>query len=354
MDFSKIFTPKAIAANFTEVYSNEIPYLGSAYFPVMKKAGLDLSWIKGHNGLPVSLAPSTFDAKARFRDRIPIEKTQTEMPFFREAMIIKERDRIELLRAKDSEDPFAQAVISQVFDDSRNLIMGANVVPERMIWQLLAPTTGKPGISIVANGVDYTYDYDSDNSFKTNNFMEVTSNKWNDPETADPLSDMQAAKQKAQERTGVVLTTAVMSRKTFNYLLKAKSVKSAVLAQNATANVLMTDAVVKALVMEQLGLNIIIYSKMFKDETKTAKAFYPDNMVTLLPDGTLGNTWYGTTPEEADLMGDSNAQVSLVGNTGVAITTFKVPHPVNTEIIASEIVLPSFERMDDVFVMKVV
>lgn len=91
---------------------------------------------------------------------------------------------------------------------------------------------------------------------------------------------------------------------------------------------------------------------MFKDETKTSKAFYPDDMVTLLPDGTIGSTWYGTTPEEADLMGDSGAQVSIV-NTGVAITSIVTKHPVNTEIYASEIVLPSFERMDDVFVMKV-
>lgn len=353
MDFSKIFTPKAIAANFTEVYSNEIPFLGTAYFPARKQAGLDLKWIKGHNDLPVSLAPSTFDAKARFRDRISIQAIQTEMPFFREGMLIKEKDRQEMLRAQNTDDPYAQAVIETVFDDTRNLVMGANVVPERMIWQLLAPTNGKPGISIVANGVDYTYDYDPDDSFKTNNFMEVSTNKWNVPASADPLSDLQTAKQKAQERTGVVLTTAVMSRKTFNYLLKADSVKSAVLAQNATANVLMTDAVVKALVMEQLGLNIIIYSKMFKDETKTSKAFYPDDMVTLLPDGTIGSTWYGTTPEEADLMGDSGAQVAIV-NTGVAITSIVTKHPVNTEIYASEIVLPSFERMDDVFVMKVV
>lgn len=353
MDFSKVFTPQAIAANFTEVYSNEIPFLGSAYFPAKKQAGLDLKWIKGKNDLPVSLAPSAFDAKAKFRDRIPVEAIQTEMPFFREGMLIKEKDRQEMLRAQSSDDPYAQAVIERVFDDSRNLIMGANVVPERMIWQLLAPPTGKPGVSIVSNGVDYTYDYDPNGDFKNNNFMELSTNKWDSANQSDPLSDIQTAMQKAQERSGTVLTTAVMSRKTFNYILKSDKVKGAVLAQNTTANVLMTDNVVKALVMQQLGLNIIIYNKMYKDETGTAKTFFPDDMVTLLPDGAIGSTWYGTTPEEADLLSDTEADVAIV-NTGVAITKVVRKHPVNVEMYASEIVLPSFERMDEVYVMKVV
>ena len=40
-------------------------------------------------------------------------------------------------------------------------------------------------------------------------------------------------------------------------------------------------------------------------------------------------------------------------NTGVAITRIIEEHPVNTNIFASEIVLPSYERMDEVAVIKV-
>ena len=62
--------------------------------------------------------------------------------------------------------------------------------------------------------------------------------------------------------------------------------------------------------------------------------------------------YYVATPEEVDLMaGISNAQVSVV-NTGVAITTKQEVNPVSTDIIASEIVLPSFERMDAVYCIK--
>ena len=73
----------------------------------------------------------------------------------------------------------------------------------------------------------------------------------------------------------------------------------------------------------------------------------PDGLVALVPEGSIGNTWYGTTPEEAD-----GVNTALV-NTGVALTTMKIPHPVNTNIIASEIVLPSYERMDEVALLKV-
>lgn len=160
MDLREVFTPAAIAANWIEVASNQIPYLGATLFPARKKAGLDLSWLKGSRGLPVSLMPSAFDAKATFRDRIGFEKLETEMPFFREGYKIKEKDRQEMLRVQESTDPYAAEVIARVFDDTRDLVDGANVVPERMIMQLLFPEGGDVGIAIKANGVNYTYKYD--------------------------------------------------------------------------------------------------------------------------------------------------------------------------------------------------
>ena len=95
MKLSDVFTAEAIALNYTNAASNAIPYLGTGFFPSQKKAGLDLKWIKGHNGLAVSLMPSTFDAKSTFRDRVGISMSETEMPFFRESMLVKEKDEQE-------------------------------------------------------------------------------------------------------------------------------------------------------------------------------------------------------------------------------------------------------------------
>ena len=90
----------------------------------------------------------------------------------------------------------------------------------------------------------------------------------------------------------------------------------------------------------------------YVDESGNTHKFVPDNYVAVIPDGALGNTWRGTTPEEADLMGKGIAQVQIV-ETGIAVTQIVDPHPVNLNTFASEIVLPSYERMDDVALLKV-
>jgi len=99
-------------------------------------------------------------------------------------------------------------------------------------------------------------------------------------------------------------------------------------------------------------LEAMDYTKKYKDETGTTHQFYPDDMVTLLPDGALGSTWYGTTPEERTLLGSGKADVAIV-DTGIAVAVSVTIDPVNTKTTVSEIVLPSYERMDETFVIKV-
>lgn len=353
MNLTEFFTPAAIAAQWEEVASNQIPYLGAGLFPARKKAGLDLSWLKGSKGLPISLMPSAFDAKATFRDRIGVDKVETEMPFFREGFKIKERDRQELMRALDSNDPYAQEVINRVFDDANNLIDGANVVPERMIMQLLFPANGAAGITITANGVNYTYNYDKNSTWKTSNYKDLETNAlWSAASTADPFKDFKAAKDAVRSKTGVELTRAIMNTTTFNLLASTDAVKNRYLSSNGLSLGYLTDDEVKAVVNGTSRIQIAVYDKQYKDETGTAKSFVPDGYVALIPDGSLGSTWYGTTPEEADLIGGNVAEVSIV-NTGVAITREVTVNPVNVNTFASEIVLPSFERMDEVYVLKV-
>lgn len=354
MKLSDVFNAKSIALNHTEAASNKIPYLGVGLFPAKKKMGLDLKWIKTHKGLPVSLAPSNFDAKSTIRSREGFKLEKTEMAFFRESMLVKEEDEQEILRVQESNDPYAMAVLAGIYDDTNTLIEAADVVPERMRMQLLAPADGSPKISIQANGVNYAYNYDPDGSYKANNYMELAAatDKWTDFENSDPLEDVQTVQDAVEAATGTRPAIMLMSKKTMGYLKKNKHIQGAILAQNATANILMTDARVKELFSQELGLTIIVYTKMYKDETGTAHTFYPDDMVTLLPASALGSTWYGTTPEERTLMGNPAANVSIV-NTGVAIAVTVTSDPVNTKTTASEIVLPSYERMDETYVIKV-
>lgn len=354
MNFVDLFTPRVIAANWTEATANVTPYLGTSFFPEEKKAGLDLAWVKGHRGLPISLMPSAFDAKATFRGRIGLIKLETEMPFFREGYKIKEKDRQELLRAQNTGDPYAQSVIANIYDDARDLIAGANVVAERMRMQLMFPVDGNMGIEIKANGVDYTYNYDPNGEWKKNNYIALTSTDlWTAPTTADPFKAFKLAKDKVKEQTGTNATVAIMNTTTFNMMSATDAVKNRWLTTTGRSMGYLTDAEAKQVVESTSGLRVVIYDNQYRDEDKAVHKFVPDGYVCLVPMGNLGKTVYGTTPEEADLMGSNKADVSIV-NTGVALTRIVQPHPVNIDLFASEIVLPSFERMDEMAVLKVI
>ncbi len=359
MKLRDIFTAESIAANYTEAASNKVPYFGAGLFPAAKKQGLDLRWIRGHRGLPVSLAPSNFDSKSKFRDRVGVALSETQMAFFRESMLVKEEDEQEIMRVQDSNDPYAAQVLKHIYDDTTTLVDGADVVAERMRMQLLSPIGGSMGISIVAADTDgkpvnYTYNYDPDGSWKTEHYMQIVSaaDKWSAAATCDPMQDLEDALDAQEQAEGNRPEVALMSKATFNLMKNSEKVRSGILAQNTTANVNYTSKKVQEYIEEELNIKLVIYTKKFKDESGATKAFYPDNIVALLPNGTVGETHYGTTPEERTLMSDANADVSIV-NTGVAVTVTTTTDPVNTKTTVSEIVLPSFEGMDAVYVLEV-
>ena len=353
--FLEAFTPKAIAMYWNQVQSNKIPYLGEGFFPNDKKMGLDLSWIKGHTGLPVSLMPSAFDAKATFRDREGFSKTETEMPFFREGYKLKEKDRQDIIRLRENpNNAYMEDILRRIYDDVGNLIEGARVVRERMRMALLFPASGNMTISFNANGVSYVYNYDPGNAWKGTNYFDITSTptrKWSATSTADPFVDIQTVKDAINATTGADLTIAILNSVTFNKLMKINAVKNRFLTKNGMNVAYLTKGEVARVVEDTVGVRFVIYDKQYKDESGTAHKFVPDDYVTLVPAGPLGKTWFGTTPEEADLM-DGSHDVTLVDR-GVAILRTVHEHPVGLNVFASEIVLPSFERMDEVAVMKV-
>ena len=322
-------------------------------FPAQKKAGLDLNWFKGSRGLPVSLMPSAFDAKATFRDRIGVQKMETEMPFFREGFKIKERDRQELLRAQSSTDPYAREVLDRIFRDAADLIEGAAVVPERMRMQLLFPENGNVGISIVANGVNYTYNYDPDGSWRLANYTVLTSgDKWDAPSTADPVKTLDTARNNLRSLYGAESNVAIMNQATFDKMCACNAMKQRAFPGVNVANVYITGAEARRVLQDSIGVTVTVYDKMFKDESKVTHKFVPDGYVALVPARAIGGTWFASTPEEIDLLGSTAAEVEIV-NTGVSITREIQAHPVNINTFASEIVLPSFEAMDECACIKV-
>lgn len=350
-----VVNPQSIALAASSDASNAIPFLGLQFFPEMKKSGIDLRWIKTHRNVSPVLAPSNYDALPVLRAREGIAINDTEMPFFRESMQVTERDMIEIGRIADATDPYLASALRGVYDDTTKLIRSAEVVGEVMRMQLLSAANGHPSIAISANGQTYAYNYDPDGSYATGNYDSLTSTKmWSNTSTATPIDDLYKAK-KTLAAKGYVARYVIMTTKTFGYLRNNDQVKAALMTTNAAGVIFISDDMVKRIVRDVLGLEIVVYDKTYIDYDGNTKNFYPDDTVTILPDTQLGRTWYGSTPAERSQGVVTNAQTAIYG-TGIAITTEPEMKSgvYKFTTTASEIVLPSFEMMDATYVIKVV
>lgn len=333
-----LVTSQNIASYWTNKNSETENLLGDELFPSSQKLGLDIKWIKGAQGLPVVLNPSAYDVAALKRDRIGFEKVSTEMPFFKESQYIDEELRQQLNMVMETGNrAYIDSIVGRIFDDEVQLIRGARAQRERMRMSLI--TTG--GISISANGQNYEYDYGLDPNHKVN-----ASTAWSNP-AADIVEDIRKWQDMIEEDTGVRPTRGVISPKTFTYFVNNNHIKNAIWGTNSTAPV--SREAVRSYIASELGLTLAVYSKKYINEAKQKKAYIPDDTLSLLPPGTLGTGWFGTTPEQSDLMAGSAANVSIV-DTGVAITTSKKVDPVNVDTKVSMIYLPSFEAIDQIVI----
>lgn len=318
------------------------PYLGEELFPDDKKLGLDLKWLKGSNGLPVVLKPSAFDVSAIPRPRIGFEKLTAQMPFFKESKTIDEELRQELNKVLESgNQTYIDAVVNRIFADETDLLEGAAAQRERM--RMMALTTG--AVSMTGNGQDYDYDYGIPSTHKT-----TVTKSWSD-KTAPIMEDIRTAMQTILDDTGVQVERAVCSSKVMGYFRINNEIKSSIMVLTNGAG-FVSDSAIKQYIKDELGLEIVTNDKRYKDENEQKQRFVADDVFVMFPSGKLGNTWFGTTPEESDLMTGSVANVTIT-DTGVAVTTMKKLDPVNVETKVTMICLPDFPTADQVYIYDV-
>lgn len=341
MTIFELVTSDQITAYWESQAQNRKPYLGEELFPSQQKLGLSIKWIKGSQGLPVVLKPSAYDVAAKKRDRIGFDKLNMDMPFFKESTYIDEELRQELNKVLETgNQAYIDSIMNQVFNDEINLLDGAAAQRERM--RMMALTTG--AISMKANGQNYDYDY----GIPVNHKIEVKKS-WDDP-SATIIDDIRDMQDLIEDETGVRPERAVCSRKTFGYIRRNNEIRQAILGSDATAPV--SDTKILDYIMDELKLDIVVYNKKAKDEKGKEFQYVADDVFVIFPQGKLGTGWFGTTPEQSDLMAGSAANVSIT-DVGVAVTTSKKTDPVNVETKVSMIYLPSFETANQVGIIDV-
>lgn len=341
MTIFDLVTSQEITAYWETLSQDEAPYPCEELFPNQKKIGLSLKWLKGSRGLPVVLKTSAFDVHAIPRPRIGFEKLSAEMPYFKESTYIDEELRQELnMVLETGNQAYIDSIMNRIFDDEMNLLRAARASRERM--RMMALTTGT--ISMASNGQAFTYDYQVPAAHKS-----TVNTSWSSIQTADPIEDIRVAKQLIQDETGVVITRAMCDGITWRNIRRNVNIQKQIyVLSNGVGSI--SDAKLQQYILDELGITVVINDKRYIDESGNTVKFMPTNTFVLFPDGDLGNTWFGTTPAESDLMSSGVANVSIT-DTGVAVTTVKKADPVNVETIVSQICLPSFEQANNIYII---
>lgn len=334
----EVITPEMTAVRWRETSEDRPPYLFEAFLPDTKQDGVEIEYFKGKQPKVRVLDLSAYDVPALPISPEAFEKISTEMPFFKNKMAINEKLRQELLKVlATGNQAYIDAVLNKIFNFNKILLDDARVTREYMRAMLL--TTGI--IAFQSNGQKVSYDFEVPSTNK------VTAN-WSNTETSDPISDITSYQDMVENATGFRPTNLVLNRNSFVKLKNSKSIRNSILALTSVlgGSVTVNDTKVKQFILDETGVTIYVYDKGYYDkDTKKFTKFVPDNVFSFFPDGVLGNTVFGTTPEEADLQSGTEAQVEIV-DTGVAITTWKEVDPVRVDTKVSMVCVPTLEMSD--------
>lgn len=331
-----------IVSYWIEQNVNDQPLLGETLFPTVREIGTKLEWIKGANNQPIALRLSAYDAKAIRRDSKGIEKYDTEMPFFKESKYIDEKMRAQLnILMQTNNQALINQILDKIFIDEIELIKAAHIALERMRMEAL--TTGT--VTLASNGQSYSYDYGLED-YQT----KTVSKSWSEAD-ADILGDIANYVEEMKSK-GVTITRAIINNSVAKNFRSNTAIKNAVYVMaNGTVNV--TSARAIDYIEAETGVRFLVYDNVYVNEQGTAVKYVPDNTVVFLPEGTLGETHMGVTPEESDLMNSLTAKVSIVDD-GIAVTTHEEHDPVNVETKVTMVALPSFERANEIMIVDTV
>lgn len=345
-----VFELNINAKNIKTIYEadteDRAPYLGEALFPATRQQGLELNVVKGKQGLPVALVSANWDTDVLYRDRIGFNALTAELPFFKEAYKIDELTRQKILTM---DQRFVAPLFNKVFDDVNDLLDGAEVTAERMRMQLIGTGT----ISIQENGVDKQYDY----GFTSGTQLVTESTLWS-ASGAHPFKSVVAQLKYYKRTFKKTPALIVIGYNAYQSLLEDADVL-AYFSSLPTPLLAPTDDEIHAYIERRLGVRVVCadaqYVKARDFASRTATYFYPADRYTILPAIEIGETNYGQTPEEIDLLNGGNSSVlsGEVLSNGVAVTTWKEVDPVNVSVKVSEVVLPSCPIIDEIYIVKV-
>ena len=325
--------------------------LVEAMFPAVFSNTFDINTFGSLDGGAVEvLQSSQLDADVMFRDWDLKTTTKGDKQFFREGMKLDEKRRKELLEILNTNN---QSIIDnysmQIFEKfagAKGFLGSARAIAAYTVSQFLS--TAKVTF-VDENGGGQTINYRLANKYKE---TLAGTNIWS-AATAKPLEDLERWKETVEEGGGNV-EIALMSKATYNALKKHDTVKA--LFKNTIVTV--TPALIKSTIEDVIGMTILIWDEKIK-VGKTTKNVFPDNIVTLIPNGQLGVMEYGPTPTKTDELLGILGDREVVDIAGTFATVEVVPESKsagvvnNVNVVIEDLVAPNPSIMNSMFIATV-
>ena len=321
--------------------------LVEAMFPMEYNNDFDLNIISGVGNQSVRIIQhSNFDADILARDWGFKVHAKEGKEFFRERMSLDEKTRMTLLQFISSGDKelienYSLQIYEQ-FAGKNGFLASVRALATYTVSQLLS--TGKV-LYINENGGGREADYRLDNSLKET--LTLT-NVWTNP-ASSPIADLNRWKDTVEEK-GKTVEVALMNKKTFNLLKNHAKVVKLIEDQK----LLPTKENFITVIEKMTDLKIVIWDEKINVGGVERTAF-PDNVVTLIPNGRLGKMEYGPTPTKTDKIYGLAGGRDIVDITGTyapleVAAIQKHSTVTNVDVVIEAMLAPNPTIMDSMFI----
>lgn len=308
--------------------------LGEGLFPSRKIQDIEFNMITGSGGLPVSASIHALDSATEMASRQALEKGVAALALIKRQIKIGEKELIKLNSPRN--DAEFQLTLSELYNDAEKMVEAVNVRVEAMRMEVLS--SGK--LVINENGVAVTLDYGIPAENKKTFDWSGASSK--------PLDDLDTLATAVETTSGVRPSRALTSRKILKSICNNTSVRKAIFGTNSDK--IVTQAQLNDLLAQMELPQIAVYEEKYKIETAAGyatKRYFPDTVISMFSDNSLGETIFGLTAEEVKLIGDGQMdEASMVGN--IFVGKYSSVDPVGEFTKAAGTALPTLPHGEEV------
>ncbi|WP_053983424.1 major capsid protein [Niameybacter massiliensis] len=315
------------------------PLMGEVLFPEQKIDALEIEMLKGANNLPVAASVHSFDTETEIASREGINAAIQDLALIKRKQKISEKELIVLNAPRSNSEE--RQVIARIFNDVDGLVNGVRARVEALRMEALG--TGK--IVLNENGVKGTIDFGVPGGQKTSKtWLSAT------PRILEDITDMVNA---VVTGSGFRPTRVLTSQKILNGILKDDRIRKAMYGVNADKVANLND--LNQLLVSQGLPKIATYDGMFRVQGEngkyTTKRYFKEDAFVLMPEGKLGDTFYGLTAEEVRLRNTPGVDIEMFGN--ILTQHYTTNDPVAEWIKAVATAMPSFPAANQIYIATI-